>query len=65
MVRFTVPAMTCGGCARTITTAIHGVDAEARVDIDVAARSVSIETGADIQTLAGAIREAGYEVAAG
>lgn len=65
MIRFDIPGMTCGGCARTITVAIHSVDAQARVDIDVAARTLDVETGADRDTLAGAIREAGYEVATG
>ena len=65
MIRFDIPGMTCGGCARAITTAIHGVDAQARVDVDLARKTVGVESGLGRETLAKAIREAGYEVAAG
>jgi copper chaperone len=61
MVRFKVPAMTCGGCASSISKAIRSVDPVATVNTDVANRLVTIETEADAQALAEVIREAGYE----
>ena len=65
MIRFHIPGMTCGGCLRSITAAIHGVDAGARIDADIPAKSVSVESPADRAALVAAIREAGYEVQGG
>ena len=31
MIQFDIPGMTCGGCARSVTKAIHSIDADARV----------------------------------
>ncbi len=35
MIRFEIPGMACGGCARSITTAIQGIDAQAKVETDI------------------------------
>ena len=40
---FTVEDMTCGHCARTITGAVLAAYPAARVDIDLAAKRVSIK----------------------
>jgi len=64
MVRFKVPGMTCGGCARSITKAIQSMDPAAKIDTNVAERFVTIETAANEQSLADVIREAGYEAQA-
>lgn len=64
MVRFKVPAMTCGGCARSITKAIQSVDPAAKIDTNVPQRLVTVETEANEQSLAAVIREAGYEAEA-
>ena len=67
MITFQVGDMSCGHCVATITEAVRAVDPGARVEVDLADRSVRIEpAGADPRTLADAIREAGYTpVAAG
>ena len=58
---FRVENMTCGHCVRTIETAIHAVDASAKVDVDLAAGIVRIEGGTtDPLHLASAIGKAGY-----
>lgn len=36
MYEFKVTRMNCGGCARSVTRAIHGVDAGATVSVDLA-----------------------------
>ena len=36
--RFHIPNMSCGGCARGVTRAIESVDAKARITIDQASR---------------------------
>lgn len=61
MIRFEIPGMTCGGCARSITKAIQGIDAQATVETDIPGRHVSVETHMDSASLIGAVREAGYE----
>ena len=60
MFQFTVPGMTCGGCARRVTNAILSVDPEAQVITDPPARDVTVTTRADVQALVAALVEAGY-----
>ena len=60
MFQFTVPDMTCGGCARRVTNAILSVDPEAQVITDPPARDVKVTTRADEQALVAALAEAGY-----
>ena len=61
MVQFIVQDMTCGHCASSIRGAIKAADADAKVDVDVAARCVHIDAPtADASELEAAIRAAGY-----
>ncbi len=60
MIEIAIPDMTCGHCARTITQAIEACDAAARVQIDLAARKVSIASELPAGEFVEAIAEAGY-----
>ena len=60
MIEFNVQDMTCGHCAGRITKAIAGVDANAKVDIKIEGRTVSVESKATADELADAIKDAGY-----
>lgn len=60
MFQFTVPGMTCGGCARRVTNAILSVDPAAEIITDPPARDVKVTTRADEQALVAALAEAGY-----
>lgn len=61
MLTFEVNDMTCGHCASTITKAVKAVDRNARVEIDMHAHRVQVESAAaDAAELAEAIKEAGY-----
>jgi copper chaperone len=60
MLRFHVPNMTCGGCARSVNKAIQSVDGAADIQADPAAREVRIETSANQQTLLAALAAAGF-----
>ena len=62
MVQFQVAGMTCGGCARSVTNAVKGVDAGASVNVDLATKIVAVDSRADTKAIAGAIKAAGYEV---
>jgi copper chaperone len=57
--------MTCGHCAGVITKAVQSVDAEARVDIDLKAQTVTVETKADGGDVTRALETAGYPAETG
>lgn len=63
--QFDVQGMTCNHCARAVTEAVRRIDAAARVDIDLAAGRVAVDSSAPRERLADAIRDEGYTVAAG
>ncbi len=60
MIEFTLPTMTCGHCVRSVTEAVHRVDAQARLQIDLPTHRVQIESTAAAETLAAALIEEGY-----
>lgn len=59
---FTVPDMDCQSCVRSITEAVHRLDATAQVEIDLSTKLVRI-TGKE-RNFAPAIEAAGFTVAA-
>lgn len=60
--KFDVEGMTCGHCVRAITRAIHTLDPDARVDVDLTHGVVTVEGAILVDAAAGAIRNAGYTV---
>ncbi len=61
MFAFNVKDMTCGHCVSAITNAVHALDKDAKVQVDLARHRVEIESGkADGGKLREAIEEAGY-----
>ncbi|MVT00143.1 heavy-metal-associated domain-containing protein [Devosia marina] len=60
MYNFTVSDMTCGHCASTIEKAVKNTDPACEIKIDVAARTVQVETACSAQDIADAIKLAGY-----
>lgn len=61
MITFEVQDMSCGHCVSAITQAVKALDAQARVQIDLASRRVEIEAAtADAAALREAIAEAGF-----
>ncbi len=60
MHRFHLPTMTCGGCLRAVTRAVQSLDAAARVEGDLATRTVVVQSSAGTAGLIDALREAGY-----
>lgn len=65
MYELQVEGMTCGGCVRSVTKAVQSVDGNARVDVDLASKKVTVESQAGLDAVKGAISEAGYDVTAG
>jgi len=60
MLRFHVPNMTCGGCAKSVTKALSSVDPKARIEPDPVTREVRVDSAADARALLAALQEAGY-----
>ena len=58
--RFQIPDMSCGGCARSVTRAIESVDANARIAIDQASREVEGSTDLPSHRIVAALADAGY-----
>ncbi|EZO78599.1 hypothetical protein V558_00808 [Pseudomonas aeruginosa BWH057] len=52
--------MTCGGCAKTVTRILHGVDPQARVETDPPRREARVESTLDKHAFLEALSEAGY-----
>jgi len=61
---FQVQGMSCGHCAHAVTQAVRTVDPQAQVQVDLASGKVDVESSRDHATIAHAIEEEGYKVAA-
>lgn len=62
MIQFDVEGMSCQHCVGAVTRAIHEHDAAAKVEIDLAAGRVNVESNQSADALKAAIDEAGYTV---
>ncbi len=62
MLTLKVDGMTCEHCKKTITDAIHTVDAEAGVQIDLEQGIVNVQSRAASNAIKSAITNSGFEV---
>ena len=60
MHQFSVPDMTCGHCASTITKAVRSEDPKAKVEISLGEHLVMVESELAQEEIAQSIAEAGY-----
>jgi copper chaperone len=60
MITLTIPDISCGHCARAVTTAIQGVDASAKVEVDVGSKRVMIESTFPLSAFTPVLIEEGY-----
>jgi len=65
MTEFQINDMTCNHCASTITKAVQSLDKAAKIEIDLAAKRVRVESPVEPAKLAAAIRNAGFTPAGG
>lgn len=56
---YRVDGMTCGGCARSVVNAIAAAQPGAKAEVDLAAKTVTVE-GADESKVRAAVSDAGF-----
>jgi copper chaperone len=61
MVRFHIPNMTCGGCAKGVGATLREADPRAAFDIDLERRQVAVTSAMDGFVLQAALAEAGWQ----
>lgn len=57
-----VQKMTCNHCIRSVTAAVHTINPQAKVEVDLASGTVRIDGSSDEEAAAKAIRQAGFTV---
>ena len=62
MMELKVDAMSCSHCVASVTRAVQAIDAAAKVDVDLAAKTVRVDTARPEADVARAIEDAGYPV---
>lgn len=63
MIEFEVKDMSCGHCAGVITKTVKLVDPDAKVQVDLSSKKVTVDSTEDRTSFAEAITEAGYPTA--
>ncbi len=62
MYELQVEGMSCGGCVRSVTRSVQGVDGNAKVDVDLKSKQVRVRSDAPLEAVVTAIADAGYLV---
>lgn len=62
MYQLQVENMSCGHCVGAVTKAVQGIDAAAQVQIELASKSVKVESTCALDSIKAAIVDAGYPV---
>jgi copper chaperone len=63
MLSLKVSGMTCGGCINAVTRAVQSQDPSAKVQVDLASQTVSLETTLSQAQASQLITDAGFPVA--
>lgn len=61
--KLNVPDIACEDCAAKITNSIHVMEPDAKVNVDVQAKTVSVESAASEESIKQIIVAAGYNIA--
>ncbi len=62
MIELKVPSMVCEGCVETVTKAIKTQEPNAKVNIDLDSKQVTVDTQASVESIKQVITAAGHEV---
>lgn len=60
MLELKVDAMSCAHCERTIRQTVQRIEPQARVEVDLSARTVRIDGARDADAIREALAEEGY-----
>jgi copper chaperone len=63
MLTLDIPNMTCGHCVRAITQAVVAADPAAKVQADLPAHQVQVDTTLSRDAVAAVLADAGYQPA--
>lgn len=63
MIELTLPDISCGHCVKVVTEAVKRIDPQARVEVELLAKQVRIDSSADPQVLRQALADEGYPAA--
>ncbi|AOA06974.1 MULTISPECIES: heavy-metal-associated domain-containing protein [Pseudomonas] len=61
MQTFKVDGMTCGGCVGAVTRAVQTVDKDAKVEVDLASKTVKVDSNVSPLQIIDVITNAGFE----
>lgn len=61
-IKLKVPSIVCDGCASAISESITTMEPDAKVDVDVSTKTVTVEAQASEETIKQAIVAAGHTV---
>jgi len=61
MTRFSVPEMTCGHCKKTIEDALHKLDAQADVTVNLDGHEIAVTSTAATDRVIATLKDAGYD----
>ncbi len=64
MTTFSIPDMSCGHCKATVEKTLKSLDPAAALTFDMPARTVGVQSTAEIDAMRTALRAAGYEATA-
>ena len=59
--KFSVPDMSCGHCTNAIEKSIKAADGSAKIECDLATRTVSVDSQLPASSLAEVLKKAGYD----
>ncbi|APA67428.1 MULTISPECIES: heavy-metal-associated domain-containing protein [unclassified Janthinobacterium] len=62
MYQLQVENMSCGHCVGSVTKAVQGIDPAAQVQVDLASKSVTVESSSELGAISAAIVDAGFPV---
>jgi len=60
MIEFKLPDMSCGHCVGTVTQTVKLVDPDAKVTVDLASKTVQVDSQEEREPIAQALADAGY-----
>ena len=62
MYQLQVDTMSCGHCVGAVTKAVQAIDPAAKVEVDLASKTVKIDSASALAPLKSAIADAGYPI---